>query len=46
MERTGAAAYHVMWSEEAIRKLMSSQKLRDVRPSSHTTNLSLISFHI
>jgi len=30
MERTGAAAYHVMWSEEAIRKLMSSQKLRDM----------------
>ena len=30
MERTGAAAYHVMWSEEAIRKLMCSQKLRDV----------------
>ena len=31
MERSGAAAYHVMWSEEAIRKLMCSQKLRDVR---------------
>ena len=30
MERTGAQAYHVMWSEEAIRKLMGSQKLRDV----------------
>jgi len=30
MERTGAAAYHVMWSEEAIRKLMCSQKLRDM----------------
>ena len=30
MERSGAASYHVMWSEEAIRKLMSSDKLRDV----------------
>ena len=30
MERTGAAAYHVLWSEEAIRKLMCSEKLRDV----------------
>ena len=30
MERAGAQAYHVMWSEEAIRKLMGSQKLRDV----------------
>jgi len=30
MERSGAAAYHVMWSEEAIRKLMCSQKLRDM----------------
>ena len=33
MERSGAAAYHVMWSEEAIRKLMCSQKLRDVSRS-------------
>jgi len=30
MERSGAASYHVMWSEEAIRKLMSSDKLRDM----------------
>ena len=43
MERTGAAAYHVMWSEEAIRKLMCSQKLRDVRPLSILTNPSFIS---
>ena len=41
MERTGAAAYHVMWSEEAIRKLMCSQKLRDVsRPPPPPTCLS------
>ena len=43
MERTGAAAYHVMWSEEAIRKLMCSQKLRDVRPPTILTNPSFIS---
>jgi len=29
-ERSGAAAYHVLWSEEAIRKLISSDKLRDM----------------
>jgi len=28
MQRSGATAYHVMWSEDAIRKLMSSEKLR------------------
>jgi len=28
MERHSAAYYHVMWSEEAIRKIMSSDKLR------------------
>ena len=30
MERTGAATYYVMWSEEEIRKLMASDKLRDM----------------
>ena len=30
MERSGAAAYNVLWSEEAIRKLMCSDTLRDV----------------
>ena len=30
MERHSAAYYHVMWSEEAIRKLMASDKLREV----------------
>jgi len=29
-QRTGATAYHVMWSEDAIRKLMSSEKLRSM----------------
>ena len=45
MERTGAAAYHVMWSEEAIRKLMCSQKLRDVsRPPPPPCLVSHISY--
>ena len=35
MERSGANTYHVMWSEEAIRRLMSSDKLRDVRKLSN-----------
>ena len=44
MERTGAAAYHVMWSEEAIRKLMCSEKLRNVRrPPRTPTDPSLTS---
>eukprot|EP00090_Calanus_glacialis_P041531 TRINITY_DN7347_c0_g1_i1.p1 TRINITY_DN7347_c0_g1~~TRINITY_DN7347_c0_g1_i1.p1 ORF type:complete len:296 (-),score=82.84 TRINITY_DN7347_c0_g1_i1:88-879(-) len=30
MERSGAAAYNVLWSEEAIRKLMCSDTLRDL----------------
>ena len=30
VERHSAAYYHVMWSEEAIRKLMASDKLRKV----------------
>jgi len=30
MERSGATAYHVLWSEEAIRKLMCSDTLRDL----------------
>ena len=30
MERSSAAYYHVMWSEDAIRKLMASDKLRDM----------------
>ena len=30
VERSSAAYYHVMWSEEAIRKIMSSDKLRKV----------------
>eukprot|EP00092_Neocalanus_flemingeri_P007731 GFUD01008347.1.p1 GENE.GFUD01008347.1~~GFUD01008347.1.p1 ORF type:complete len:287 (-),score=63.61 GFUD01008347.1:24-884(-) len=30
MERSGAQAYQVLWSEESIRKLMCSEKLRDL----------------